>query len=92
MQTRPALIDGALVLKQVQAKIVAERLGLPYRREGAFPEDIADGGMLSFIMPPLHFLTSASMASSLNLADRYLWIQSTSESRRDCVRAFSSFS
>ena len=63
MQTRPALIDGALVLKQVQAKIVAERLGLPYRREGAFPEDIADGGMLfihhaapPFPLPALQWL------------------------------------
>ena len=46
MQTRPALIDGSLVLKQIQAEIVAERLGLPHRGEGALPEDIADGGML----------------------------------------------
>ena len=57
LQARPAFIDGALVLKQIQAEIVVERLGLFHRGESALPEDVADSGMLfthSNALPPFY--------------------------------------
>ncbi|MDR3729355.1 MAG: hypothetical protein Q3X94_06195, partial [Oscillospiraceae bacterium] len=73
-------IDSSLVLEQIQAKLVLKRLGFPYWRKGAFPEDVTDG-RVGFIHVHHLFLSAEDVVWDRDIADAFAVAQTTFSAR-----------